>query len=166
LRRNNKPKVRDSAYWRRQHRWRIAFVCLWVAVGAGNAHLAYRRWHLADTLDRNWTIQRKALAPDVANGVEPFAKEASQSWRRMGYADCVIASVWLLGAGVWLWRTRQATRRMVEALRAEGICVRCGYDLRELPEPRCPECGTPFPPIPPKFVFLDDSPQKSLPSDQ
>lgn len=36
-----------------------------------------------------------------------------------------------------------------------GICVRCGYDLRGLPEPRCPECGTPFiqasvPPLPPK----------------
>ena len=36
-----------------------------------------------------------------------------------------------------------------------GVCVRCGYDLRGLPEPRCPECGTPFiqasvPPLPPK----------------
>ena len=26
----------------------------------------------------------------------------------------------------------------------KGVCVRCGYDLRGLPEPRCPECGTPF----------------------
>ncbi len=24
------------------------------------------------------------------------------------------------------------------------ICVECGYDLRSLTEPRCPECGTPF----------------------
>ncbi len=24
------------------------------------------------------------------------------------------------------------------------ICVECGYDLRLLTEPRCPECGTPF----------------------
>lgn len=23
-------------------------------------------------------------------------------------------------------------------------CARCGYDLRGLPEARCPECGTPF----------------------
>ena len=23
-------------------------------------------------------------------------------------------------------------------------CAKCGYDLRFLPEPRCPECGTPF----------------------
>lgn len=27
-----------------------------------------------------------------------------------------------------------------------GRCKRCGYDLRGLPVPRCPECGTPFEP--------------------
>jgi hypothetical protein len=25
-----------------------------------------------------------------------------------------------------------------------GRCAKCHYDLRGLPEPRCPECGTPF----------------------
>lgn len=25
-----------------------------------------------------------------------------------------------------------------------GHCAKCGYDLRGLPEPRCPECGRPF----------------------
>ncbi len=25
-----------------------------------------------------------------------------------------------------------------------GTCLECGYDLRGLTEPRCPECGTPF----------------------
>lgn len=27
-----------------------------------------------------------------------------------------------------------------------GHCTKCGYDLRALPEPRCPECGRPFNP--------------------
>ena len=27
--------------------------------------------------------------------------------------------------------------------RKRGLCVKCAYDLRGLPEPRCPECGTP-----------------------
>jgi len=26
--------------------------------------------------------------------------------------------------------------------RRRGLCVKCGYDLRGLPRPRCPECGT------------------------
>jgi hypothetical protein len=26
--------------------------------------------------------------------------------------------------------------------RKRGLCVTCAYDLRGLPEPRCPECGT------------------------
>ena len=133
---------------------------MWVALAAGNTHLAYQGWALADKLSRNWIIQSKSLAPDVAQDVGPIALEAVHDWRRMGYFDCVIASVCLLGAGVWLWRTRQATRRMHEAMQAEGICVRCGYDLRDLPELRCPECGTAFPPTPPKFAFLDDPVQK------
>ena len=30
--------------------------------------------------------------------------------------------------------------------RRRGLCLKCGYDLRGLPEPRCPECGTPTQP--------------------
>lgn len=29
-------------------------------------------------------------------------------------------------------------------VRVPGTCVICGYDLRGLPQARCPECGTPF----------------------
>ena len=29
-------------------------------------------------------------------------------------------------------------------LHESGTCRKCGYDLRGLPEPRCPECGAPF----------------------
>ena len=28
--------------------------------------------------------------------------------------------------------------------RRRGLCLNCGYNLRGLPEPRCPECGTEF----------------------
>ena len=29
---------------------------------------------------------------------------------------------------------------------SKSHCVKCGYNLKGLPEPRCPECGTPFGP--------------------
>lgn len=41
-----------------------------------------------------------------------------------------------------------ATRVAAEVSRGPivppGVCSCCGYDLRGLPQPRCPECGTPF----------------------
>ncbi len=36
------------------------------------------------------------------------------------------------------WLHRRRKRRKI------GRCAECDYDLRGLPEPRCPECGTPF----------------------
>jgi hypothetical protein len=39
------------------------------------------------------------------------------------------------------WRVARKHMR-----RLGGQCVRCGYALRGLTEPRCPECGTPFNP--------------------
>jgi hypothetical protein len=53
---------------------------------------------------------------------------------------------WLLAAvsaplpGVWLARRFRSARR-----RAQGVCRRCGYDLRATPG-RCPECGAPAAP--------------------
>jgi hypothetical protein len=43
----------------------------------------------------------------------------------------------LLGGALGSWVSR---RHRYES----GYCQRCGYSLSGLPEPRCPECGTPF----------------------
>jgi predicted amidophosphoribosyltransferase len=40
--------------------------------------------------------------------------------------------------------------------RRAGHCERCSYNLRGLPEPRCPECGTAF--EPPEFADETDTP--------
>ena len=41
-------------------------------------------------------------------------------------------------AGVVYWRN------CYRPVYPPGHCTTCGYNLRGLPEPRCPECGTPF----------------------
>ncbi len=45
-----------------------------------------------------------------------------------------------------LWLAAFYVRTIVPDVRAPGACHWCGYDLRGLPSPRCPECGTPFDP--------------------
>jgi len=40
--------------------------------------------------------------------------------------------------GLMSYEVRQERRRR------RGLCVACGYNLRGLPEPRCPECGREF----------------------
>ena len=45
-----------------------------------------------------------------------------------------------LVVGSLAYRSTHARERR-EARLANGLCVRCGYDLRATPD-RCPECGT------------------------
>ena len=52
----------------------------------------------------------------------------------------VTVLIWSFGPGiVLLYFTRRMQRRA-----NLGYCEQCGYDLRGLPEPRCPECGKAF----------------------
>jgi len=49
-----------------------------------------------------------------------------------------------------LWLRRRHIRLALRRQLVDGgipICLHCGYDTRNLPENRCPECGTEFAPI-------------------
>lgn len=56
--------------------------------------------------------------------------------------SCTASSVWVL-------QETDAERAAYVIATEHGSfnparCANCGYDLRGLPRPRCPECGTPF----------------------
>ncbi len=60
----------------------------------------------------------------------------------LGVGLTMLASFWvgtgsLLCGVVWL-------RRRYWPVYGPGQCIQCGYDLRGLANPRCPECATPF----------------------
>lgn len=48
----------------------------------------------------------------------------------------------LVVACLWIVRTR-INASLRDFRRQEGACVRCGYDMRSIPLPICPECGLP-----------------------
>lgn len=49
----------------------------------------------------------------------------------------IIVFLWLIGWQIKITWVDRGSRRL-----ADGICPRCRYNIRNLPEPRCPECGT------------------------
>jgi hypothetical protein len=46
--------------------------------------------------------------------------------------------------GYLVWRSRFAPVNLRRTRRKLGLCLRCGYNLQGLTEPRCPECATTF----------------------
>jgi hypothetical protein len=57
----------------------------------------------------------------------------------IGFAACAILPALLLTGAAFI-------RNRYWPVHEPGHCRVCDYDLRGLPEPRCPECGTPFDP--------------------
>jgi hypothetical protein len=56
------------------------------------------------------------------------------------WASALLLSLWPIVAGLlFLRRHRRLNHR-----RKLGLCLDCGYDLRGLESPRCPECGATF----------------------
>ena len=64
------------------------------------------------------------------------AWEASMWAANLRFAIYVLLGVWGL---VTVWRFKACLTRLTK-----NQCLACGYSLCALPEPRCPECGTPI----------------------
>lgn len=61
-------------------------------------------------------------------------------WTGLGITCGASVLLWAFGPGVLLLFFYEARKRL------RGRCPGCGYDIRGLPERRCPECGRPFTP--------------------
>ncbi len=79
-------------------------------------------------------------------GVTAASIGGSDAWipgMMLGGAVAVVA--WLI-ATVLIWKETPAER--AERVRRQGsgtvMCVKCGYNMTGLREPRCPECGTAY----------------------
>ena len=60
------------------------------------------------------------------------------------YEVAAIWSAWTLAYTFFFTGATQVVGARRRVGRVPGYCQACGYDLRGLSQPRCPECGTPF----------------------
>lgn len=77
----------------------------------------------------------------------PFEHHRGIPFWSMAAPGVIIETAGVVAALEWI-RFRRSRRYLREQLQVRGvpICIACGYDLRGLTEPRCPECGTAFDP--------------------
>lgn len=108
----------------------IAGVLVLGAVAAVRTVLFFRSARGGPGLDL-WT----GLPPDFCTWFPRYLDNRQGWYAILGIAGGVLTYGALVH--LWLMRYRDIGRR---------VCARCGYDLRGLVEPRCPECGTPFDP--------------------
>ena len=82
---------------------------------------------------RDWMVVVALVVPIAAMPYVIFTLNVSLAWYVMGLGAAAVAWV-----GVWVLASPY-----FQIVRSHHlICLRCGYDLRGLPEPvTCPECG-------------------------
>jgi len=91
-----------------------------------------RRVHVRRILSprENWRIR---LPGFELESLTPESAASLHSLRlNLGYPFVIF------GLPLFIWSRRA---RILSKRRRLGLCLYCGYDLRGLPEPRCPECG-------------------------
>jgi hypothetical protein len=109
-----------------------------------------------ETYTANWRRRIGFLA--IIVGVNVLLSITPRAINLGPWAPSIMSFTLFVGiVTTWLISTRRRMRlhlRKELIKRGHRICIQCGYDLRGLPEPRCPECGTPFDFYKPPYVPL------------
>jgi len=141
---------RDIRYWRQRRRLAIAMTVAGIVLACGQSWLGVSAWRranralaMARTLASLPAVASLPQAGSSGGGRLVLPAAAAASHRRDAYWHAAFGAGWLGLAVAWLFIARRAGRQL---RRSGRCCLKCGYDLRGLPEPRCPECGMPFNP--------------------
>ena len=99
-----------------------------------------------------WAAVATALAFHLVPGLyDPVAGASTTApagavqliYRGEFVAQCSVGALFLVVLGGMWWRRRNRLRGMESWLdQGVPVCLECGYPLRGLDSPACPECGT------------------------
>ena len=95
-------------------------------------------WDAELQLPDEWLPNLSGIPYAVFEGGKMHQRQSFLGWRARlpMWIPCV-----LLLACYW---TAALPRRRIRKRKKLGLCVKCGYNLKGLTEPRCPECNAPF----------------------
>ncbi len=120
-----KPRPVSLQRYISRRRWAVIWAVLLIIGGTADQIIGIRLWRLAP----------------LAAGFRTAGVE--RVWREALRHTLVGTALVLVGIGAAA--VAAASNRRIRCVRAGG-CIKCGYSLTGLTEPRCPECGQPFEP--------------------
>lgn len=94
-----------------------------------------------------WSVPvsgRRSFDGEVAGFSLYYRRGPGNGWNTLGFRS------WSAGAPIWALVVLLGSCPSVAIIRGplrryrrlpKGLCLKCGYNLTGLPEPRCPECG-------------------------
>jgi hypothetical protein len=123
----------------------VGFGVSWLGWGLFFAQMDKSGWRDRYRKMYLWLVRGTVLELAVTVPVDVMVRRKTDCYCEHGSFVALAGGIGcagiLFGPGVVLLMLRRRTRW----LRQDEICFGCGYDVRATTEPRCPECGRPFP---------------------
>ena len=122
------------------HTLAVGVVAVFVALQLPQSELPVIAWLGFVVLDFPLSLLAFPIRPVLLTALSPA--RGVDSYR---YVDFVaVPAVLFAFLGGLQWFGIVSVLRWASRRKDRSRCRKCGYPLRGLPEPRCPECGTPF----------------------
>jgi hypothetical protein len=96
-----------------------------------------------EVLEQGKLVSLDPVPPSVGSYIEFYSLKHIR-WQGWFHNAFTVLALLMLPLAVVRSAQAMKEHRRWKVLIQRAVCPKCGYDLRLLPQPRCPECGTEF----------------------